>query len=56
MTSGPDGNGLILGFGVGDDKFDVFFVVGLDDEAGRHVVVFEVGGGGVLVAPLCVVG
>jgi len=55
MTTSPDGNGFLLSFGVGNHKFDVFFVVGLDNETGGHVVVFEVGGGGILVAPLGVV-
>ena len=55
VPSRPDGNGLFLGFGIGNHEFDVLFVEGLDDEARGHVVVFEVGGDGVLVAPLGVV-
>lgn len=55
VSTSPDGNGFLLGFGVSDHEFDVFFVLGLHDETGGHIVVFEVGGGGVLVAPLCVV-
>jgi hypothetical protein len=55
MPASPDGNGLFLGFGVCDDKFDVFFVVGLNNQAGVHVVVVLVGGSGILVARLGVV-
>ena len=49
MASSSDGHSDILGFGVLERKGNIILVVRLDDQPWVHVVVYFVGGGGILV-------
>lgn len=49
MASGSDGHSDILGFGVLERKGNVSLILRLDDQSRVHVVVYFVGGGGILV-------